>query len=74
MAKPTVGRIVHYYPTDHEVDSLQPCAAIVTRVWSDRTVDLFALDLGTKIPFAVVTSATQSDTPEAERWMWPPRS
>lgn len=38
--KPTVGRIVHYFPTASEFHKNGPFAAIVTRVVDDRWVDL----------------------------------
>lgn len=43
MIKPTVGRIVHYWPFGQMEDgSNQPHAAIVTFVHSDRMVNLCA--------------------------------
>lgn len=39
MIKPTVGRIVWYYPAGHRSKE-QPLAAIVSHVWSDTCVNL----------------------------------
>ncbi len=39
MIKPTVGRIMWYWPSKVE-DEGQPLAAIVVRVWSDNMVNL----------------------------------
>lgn len=42
MIKPTPGRIVHFTAHDPvmQPDPTQPLAAIITRVWNDRTVNL----------------------------------
>lgn len=40
---PTVGRVVHYYPTEHEV-SVEPLAAIIAHVWSGQHVNLMVID------------------------------
>ncbi len=42
--KPTVGRIVHYYPTNPTGEALAPLAAIVVAVWSDSCVNLAIFD------------------------------
>ena len=39
MIKPTVGRVVWYYPKDNK-EGDQPLAAIVAHVWSDTCVNL----------------------------------
>ena len=47
MIKPTVGRIVHFYPAGHEPMPKtpgEPLAAIVTCVWSDTCVNLGIFD------------------------------
>lgn len=56
MIKPTVGRIVHYYPSTNEVREInakglmayagQPLAAIIACVHSDRMVNLAIFDQG----------------------------
>lgn len=43
MIKPTVGRVVWYYPTGHSPGD-QPLAAIIARVWSDTRVNLAVPD------------------------------
>lgn len=75
---PSVGRIVHYYgpvlagsigsyaPPDG------PCAAIVTAVRGDDTVDLVVFVPGDSTMLAL-TRKQESQEPEANRWMWPPR-
>ena len=42
MIKPTVGRVVWYWPalTENEVKAAQPCAALIAYVWNDRIVNL----------------------------------
>jgi|GEM_PF-728390 len=39
IIKPTVGRVVHYYPADGE-----PLAAIITRVWNDVCINIAYFD------------------------------
>lgn len=39
MIKPTVGRVVLFYPLDRHPNE-QPLAAIVVAVWGDRCVNL----------------------------------
>jgi len=41
MIKPTVGRVVWYWPKNH---GSQPHAAIVAHVWSDTCVNLAIFD------------------------------
>lgn len=44
---PTVGRVVWYYPGQNDplsVRGVQPLAAHVCRVWSDRMVNLMVID------------------------------
>ncbi len=43
MIKPTVGRVVWYYPPGRKPDE-QPQAAIVAHVWSDTCVNLAIFD------------------------------
>ncbi len=42
MIKPTVGRVVWYWPKDEK--PTQPYAAIIARVWSDTCVNLAIFD------------------------------
>lgn len=72
--KPSLGRIVHYRAaSSKEVWSgADVHAAIVTRVWSDRCVNLKVLPDGG--PVFDKTSVEIEDEPEqAGRWSWPPR-
>ncbi len=43
MIKPTVGRVVWFYPKFHQPGH-QPLAAIVAHVWSDTCVNLAIFD------------------------------
>jgi hypothetical protein len=43
MIKPTIGRIVWFYPRGHKAGE-QPLAAIVAHVWSDTCVNLAIFD------------------------------
>jgi hypothetical protein len=43
MIKPTIGRVVWFYPTGHKAGE-QPLAAIVAHVWSDTCVNLAVFD------------------------------
>lgn len=43
IIKPTVGRVVWYYPAGHHGDN-QPLAALVAHVWSDTCVNLAIFD------------------------------
>lgn len=46
MIKPTVGRVVHFYPqgTDALSGPMEPLAAIIAYVWHDRMVNLMVID------------------------------
>ncbi len=46
MIKPTVGRVVWFYPKGGE--SSQPLAALVAHVWSDTCVNLAIFDANGK--------------------------
>lgn len=48
MIKPTVGRIVHFYPAG-EKGNEGPFAAIITHVWSDTLINIAAFDWGGNI-------------------------
>ncbi len=68
--KPTIGRIVFYFPTPGEPFGVAPCAAVITRVWKDSVVNLTVFRDG-------MTSVTprmniaQGSTPGC--WDWPVR-
>lgn len=70
---PTVGRIVHYYPTVREPEDSfgLPQAAIVTLVFAPDTVKLQLFR-----PFGeatrVQTNVPYSATPTPGHWSWPP--
>lgn len=80
MQKPSVGRIVHYQPGDHELAAMSEggnpiesgtwLAAVVVRVWSDTCVNLRVFTDGPSTPW--VTSATLGDG--EYNWRWPPRA
>jgi hypothetical protein len=64
--KPSVGRIVHFvYGGNH-------FAAIITHVWSDNNVNLFAFDNGlNQLALSVVTSVTLDELKGDYTWHWP---
>jgi hypothetical protein len=43
VIKPTVGRVVHYYPPGRTTDK-QPQSALIAHVWSDTCVNLAIFD------------------------------
>jgi hypothetical protein len=67
--KPSIGRIVHYFPNGETA----PQAAIVIAVDSDEVVKLQVCNAGgtwntrPNVPFDDAPGATR------ERWCWPPR-
>jgi len=70
---PTIGRIVHYHPTADEAKSWgtdgQPCAAIVTRLNPDASVNLtLIID---QRGGASRTAVPMGDA--AGSWSWPPK-
>lgn len=70
--RPTVGRIVHYFP---DSDANTPVPAIVTRVWSDDCVNLHVFTDGTadRVPNKIPTSVPRRAEGETRgRWDWPP--
>lgn len=52
LITPTIGRVVWYWPSQHEIDAksitvidqAQPLAATVAHVWDDRMVNLSVVD------------------------------
>lgn len=71
IARPSVGRIVHYYDNDDEVAFTPPLAAIVTAVNGTHVVCLtvFAVD---RSPYNVAR-VPASEKPMPGAWCWPPR-
>jgi hypothetical protein len=71
LQAPTVGRIVHFY----DDTSVEPQAAIITKVWSDDCVNLVVFGDGSmnNVPARTVTSVTTSEG-SSQRWAWPPRA
>jgi hypothetical protein len=78
MIKPTVGRVVWFYP--HAGDSTlcqapgEPLAAIIARVWSDRVVNLSVIDAnGKQEPRTSVTLVQDGDEkPQGYYCEWMP--
>ena len=77
--KPTVGRIVHYTPKDHE-DGLTrtgPWAGIVTEVFEDSRARLQLFTPITQFEEPVWGEMPgvykYSETPKPGHWNWPPR-
>lgn len=74
--QPTVGRIVHYTPDPtigmfkgHDV-----CAAIITRVKSDTTVDLTVFAAGHMDNTCLNDVELRDDKKVKNVWSWPPRA
>lgn len=67
--KPTVGRIVHFYPRGL-LGGAGPCAAIVTAVHKDDTVDLTVFRSGGMPEMPIERVGTNADD---RSWAWPPR-
>lgn len=64
VMKPSVGRIVHLRQGDATL------AAVVSKVWSDTTVNLaFFTEDGSCSPRTSVIFGTEDG-----RWSWPPRA
>lgn len=80
--KPSVGRAVHYYP-DHRTDPHSdasydgPYHATITKVWSDRCVNLMVSPPWVDgVPFAVTSvdfSEPSDPNQPVRKWTWPPR-
>jgi len=72
---PSVGRIVHYTPTDDKGEKKQPRAAIITHVWGPSCVNLHVFpdgSYGLKAEDQNPTSVSLGTGPRT--WSWPPRS
>jgi|GEM_PF-1150510 len=70
----TVGRTVHYHAAaDERANGAAVHPAIVTRVWSDRCVNLTVFfDNSPPAPRSSVEMADQQNVDR--RWSWPPRT
>lgn len=78
--KPTVGRVVHFYPADEAKpdEKGQPYPAIITHVWGDSTVNLAVQDDGSFMlsnthPTSVKLLGEDEQRPAVGSWCeWPP--
>lgn len=74
MQKPSVGRIVHYYPSENEphlfAEVGEPVAAIITRVWTDECVNLQLFTNSGRTPHLTSRCRGEGDG----EWRWPPRN
>lgn len=74
--RPSVTRMVHYYPTENEHLGAGPLAAIIVKVWSDVCVNLSIFPEsggGETVGKTSVTIAPEPGTPGPGTWVWPPR-
>jgi hypothetical protein len=73
--KPSIGRIVHYYPTHGDSAAAKigtPIAAVIVNVWSDECVNLRLITDGDDMPF--ITSVCLDEDHTEMSWDWPPRT
>ncbi len=73
-AKPTIGRIVHYYPQpmDRWGTQGEPTAAVICRVFSDDCVNLRVFADSDDLP--LITSVVFDEDHSSFSWSWPPRA
>ncbi len=64
MIKPTVGRVVWFYPRGHKAGE-QPLAAMVAHVWSDTCVNLAIFDAN-GVPMPTPPTSILLVQPESE--------
>lgn len=76
--KPSVGRIVHYFPSEQDTEALSngndgPIAAIVTRVWDASGCVNLTVFPDYSSPVARSSVLPRSDALRTNSWEWPPR-
>lgn len=64
MIKPTVGRVVWYWPGGKVGEGLQPCPAMVCYVWNERMVNLAYFDANGKPGNATSVTLCQEGDPQ----------
>lgn len=70
--KPTIGRIVHYYPKNIRVNQTpKPVAAIITNIQQDGNVGLTLFKPG-EVDHRLNVQYSE-DPAVLPRWCWPPR-
>lgn len=82
VQRPSVGRIVFFYPAEGDkllnLNSAACHPAIITRVWTDEMVNLTVLPDGEiegQSSFRRTSVRLDSnDTSKSAHWSWPPRS
>lgn len=73
-AKPTVGRIVHWYNFDG-LSPEMPYPAIIVRVNNDTSVNLWVFPRWIGDEGGCVEPLVEfSENPASGRWTWPPRA
>lgn len=77
MQKPTVGRVVHFFPatSDALYRNGEPLAATIVRVWSDTCINLALFDGDAKLHArcSVLLHQDGHERPEAGFAAWPAR-
>ncbi len=76
--KPSVGRIVHYIPTEEErtganFNQQEKAPAVITAVWSDTLVNLQVLNDGDQSPTRKLSIQMKTETLTSSCWEWPAR-
>ena len=75
VIKPSVGRIVHYYPDQNIAmfKGQEECAAIITKVHSDTEVNLTVFGDGHMASTCVSHVSLRKEAKQMAAWGWPPR-
>lgn len=75
--KPTVGRIVHYFPQSGEFgvhsNSTSPLAAVIVAVWGDECVNLKVFCDGPHDHWLTSRLRRSAGSGDAGQWDWPAR-